>query len=229
MGQRLNIEIQKDDGVLVYANCYYHWSAYTIDTLYKVKDIIDQYRKLKTTDIKDDLLYAYKLLAIDDSTFECISREDDNGVFHPKIKTVIKCAGLSDRSFKTMNLLFPNETFVPATDRNVGLIGIHPKDIAGTREWEEGRAIININTEEFSIDVFWEFTPKENENVEDEYGYSRTALKNAKTCPELLEQMIDDGWVSFDDIDDLINIVNDCGLYAINNPDGSKTYITWIA
>lgn len=51
MGQRLNIEIRRDDKVL--ANAYYHWSGYTSSALGLTKKILDS-KFLNMTSILDE-------------------------------------------------------------------------------------------------------------------------------------------------------------------------------
>lgn len=48
MGQRLNIEI-KSKGKVV-ANCYYHWSAYTMSALQLTKEIISNFDSIQDND-----------------------------------------------------------------------------------------------------------------------------------------------------------------------------------
>ncbi|MBR6688789.1 MAG: hypothetical protein IKL68_02095 [Clostridia bacterium] len=65
MGQRLNIEIVKNGGVL--ANSYYHWSGYSnsaVDLTIKIIEAFDYVKRCKVEEyIKNqDLLFAIRLL-----------------------------------------------------------------------------------------------------------------------------------------------------------------------
>lgn len=57
MGQRLNIEIRSKGKVV--ANCYYHWSAYTMSALRLTKEIINNFDGIQDN---DDVKRAVKLL-----------------------------------------------------------------------------------------------------------------------------------------------------------------------
>ena len=59
MGQRLNIEIKSKNKVI--ANCYYHWSGYSLSSLKLTKNIIDGFDEVKE---ENDLLYAIRLLGL---------------------------------------------------------------------------------------------------------------------------------------------------------------------
>lgn len=223
MGQRLDIEIYKDAMSFLYANCYYHWSAYTMDSLLKVKDIINQWESIKNDPekTKDELLLGYHLLCIDDATFdidESVPKYKEDGTRNYAFKTVVKCAGLCEQSFRLMKLLFPKEEFKKAVDRNVGLISIHPNDVQSTRDWEEGRVNIDLDAEEFSFDLWWS---EDGESMKEWYDGK---LEDIPTFPTDLEHKLLWEYVSFKDIDTLIEIVHNSDFYKLS--DG--TYLSWI-
>lgn len=146
MGQRLNIELSMGDDVQVYVNCYYHWSAYTISALYTLNTVIANYHKIKDQ-YTDPFLLATKCMEIPDIA----TRRNENGEYEK-----YTCyAGLCDESKKLMKFLYPDEEFHDATNRNVGLISVHPEDVDNTRTWEEGRINVNLTNETFTFDVYW--------------------------------------------------------------------------
>lgn len=109
MGQRLNIEIILDDNYRIYANCYYHWSAYTLSSLYTVKKLVDNYKEnVKDKYINEPILKAVKILEIPDETYKF---DKDH-----KVQALMVCAGLCEKSLKTMRFLYPGEDFHKATD-----------------------------------------------------------------------------------------------------------------
>ena len=71
MGQRLNIEM-KSKGKVV-ANCYYHWSAYTMTALQLTKEIISNFDDIK---VDDDVKRAVKLLELTGAGYS----DRDNGL-----------------------------------------------------------------------------------------------------------------------------------------------------
>ena len=130
MGQRLNIEIIKDNRVI--GNCYYHWSAYTLSSLIETSKVIENYDELIKQNLFDEVLVT--------KMFEnCTSYDFLTGVFNG--------AGLSEDSYEYMCNKYPEYEFRKATDRNAGLIGIEETDINDTRTWEEGRIIIDLDKE----------------------------------------------------------------------------------
>ena len=59
MGQRLNIEIRKNDEVL--ANAYYHWSGYTSSSIELTSEIL---KNIDNVNFDNDVVKAVKLLEI---------------------------------------------------------------------------------------------------------------------------------------------------------------------
>ena len=223
MGQRLNIEIYKDGMTMLYANCYYHWSAYTMDSLLKLRDIVHQWNAIKNDKekTKDELLLGYHLFCIDDTTYdidEDATEVDENGKKNIKFKEVVRCAGLCEQSFRLMKLLFPKEEFKKGIDRNVGLISIHPNDVDGTRQWEEGRINVNLDTEEFTFDIYSIY---EEEELKECFGIKK--LEDIPTFPTDMEDAFTDGYLSFRDLPELIELVHESDFYKLSSGD----FLVW--
>lgn len=228
MGQRLNVEVAAGERSLICGNCYYHWSAYTHSTLLTVQALIHNYYEL----IKDgddeykneELLLAAKMFQIPDETidYDAPKELDEKGI--PKLKFKKVMAGLTLSSQKIMKFLYPFQQFYPATDRNVGLIGISPFDVGTTRNWEEGKAHIDLKNKTWSFDVYWE---------DDEQGIlewrDRGIVNEIPEAPDYFVRGILDGF-RFEDIDSVIELVDSAPYgfkYKIDDADEYR-YIQWI-
>lgn len=135
MGQRLNIEIQKNGEVL--ANAYYHWSAYTGNALELTQQILNEINKGRK--YEDEVINAVKLLEVTG-------------------------AGLTDKEkeFARNNIKNYNSyQFAPCRGRNEGLISISKSGIKETRYWEEGRVEIDISKNIINFKVIWEYSKNE--------------------------------------------------------------------
>ena len=79
MGQRLNIEIIKDEKTL--ANAYYHWSGYTSSSLSLTKLIVDKVNEINEDE--DEIVTAVRLLELTDArlTKEELTSSKVEGVF----------------------------------------------------------------------------------------------------------------------------------------------------
>jgi hypothetical protein len=94
MGQRLNIEIRKDDKIL--ANAYYHWSGYASSSLKLTSKIL---KNIDNVNFDNDVVKAVKLLEVTG-------------------------AGLTKSELDFLNDNMRNTAFKGAIDRNNGLIAI---------------------------------------------------------------------------------------------------------
>lgn len=128
MGQRLNIEIV--DGEESLANCYYHWSAYTVCALNLVYKIIEAYKSAKAI---SGVALAVELLEATGAGVP--ERERVKMAADPDLKDISFCVSLD------------------AINRNDGLIGVTETEKETTRYWEEGRVTIDISSETFDFDV----------------------------------------------------------------------------
>lgn len=219
------------------ANCYYHWSAYTVSALETVKAIIDNYYKIKDQYKDDPFMLAVKCFEIPDYSF---SVNDETGQYERKLIY----AGLSKRSERTMKFLYPDTEIHPAVDRNVGLIGIHPSDVKNTRYWEEGRAKIYLDSEEFSSDIWFDMS--EEEFIEDLlYNYPECDVKRELSyIPKIPDEIplekdrFPYGLIPFKDIDTVIAFAesfsyrpmdvdpdNVTSVYWYTDSNGNKRYI----
>ncbi|MED1125220.1 hypothetical protein [Bacillus atrophaeus] len=128
MGQRLNIEIRSDKGLL--ANAYYHWSGYTSSSAELTGIIIKEHPEL-LGEIQEDnkVLYAISLL---ESTNARLT---------------------SDEVAYIANELGIDKTFHTATSRNDGLIAVSSKGMEETQRWEVARVEINIDSKLAKFDA----------------------------------------------------------------------------
>lgn len=103
MGQRLNIEIRKDDKVL--ANAYYHWSGYTSSALGLTNEILEN---IDNVNFDNDVVRAVKLLEVTG-------------------------AGLTLSEIDNLSEDMKNINFKKAIDRSQGFIAISEKEIKNTQ------------------------------------------------------------------------------------------------
>ena len=126
MGQRLNIEIRKDDKVL--ANAYYHWSGYTSSALVLTSEIL---KNIDNVNFDNDVVKAVKLLEVTG-------------------------AGLTKSQFDFLSDDIKNITFKSAIDRTDGLIAISEKGISDTQYWEEARVEIHLDTKNVKLKLYYD-------------------------------------------------------------------------
>lgn len=158
MGQRLNIEIVIDHKTM--ANCYFHWGAYTSCAADYTLKLIDYYKNHLQKICTDPLIIATKI-------FECLEYVS---YYTGKI---IK-PGLSKNSYIFMEEKYHCVKFQKAEDRNAGIIGCTEEDIESTRSAEEGRVVINLDSEIIDFDVLFYFSLSDykEEMVEDGDDFS---------------------------------------------------------
>ena len=128
MGQRLNIEIRKDDKVL--ANAYYHWSGYTSSALVLTSEIL---KNIDNVNFNNDVVKAVKLLEVTG-------------------------AGLTKSEFGFLSDDIRNIAFKSAIDRTDGLIAISEKGISDTQYWEEAKVEIHLDTKNIKLELYWDST-----------------------------------------------------------------------
>ncbi len=155
MGQRLNIEIKSKNKVI--ANCYYHWSGYSLTSLKLVEDMIDGFDEVKE---ENELLYAIRLLGL---TGAGLTREGFNYLYK----------NVSNFDFgeklKSDNLLF--------VSRDEGRIEIDEKNMEKNRECEEFRITIDIDKKTFDFGVLFEFSKKEAEEDYPDESWEESDIK----------------------------------------------------
>lgn len=126
MGQRLNIEIRKDNKVL--ANAYYHWSGYTSSALILTDEIL---KNIDNVNFDNDVVRAVKLLEVTG-------------------------AGLTSSEIDNLGEDMKNINFKKAIDRNEGLIAVSPKGIDDTQYYEEARVEIHLDTPNIILELYWD-------------------------------------------------------------------------
>jgi hypothetical protein len=126
MGQRLNIEIRKDNEVL--ANAYYHWSGYTSSALELTDEIL---KNINNVNFDNNVVRAVKLLEVTG-------------------------AGLTSSEIDNLSEDMKNINFKKPIDRNEGLIAISEKEIKDTQFWEEARVEIHLDTQNIILDLYWD-------------------------------------------------------------------------
>ena len=126
MGQRLNMEIRKNDEVL--ANAYYHWSGYTSSSLELTSEIL---KNIDNVNFDNDVVKAVKLLEITG-------------------------AGLTSSELEILSENMKDINFKKSIDRNEGLIAISQEGIADTQYWEEARVEIHLDTQKIKLDLYWD-------------------------------------------------------------------------
>lgn len=165
MGQRLNIEIIDKNGDAI-ANCYYHWSAYTVSALELTEQILNFIKKNKEKYIKDGKM---------DKTLFAVRMLESTG------------AGLCpEADIPAFKKLYPDEPYKEGTDRNSGLISITEESMDQTRNYEEGKVNIYIDSNMVFFGVLYELDDYEladivNEDGDMEDDEIETALKEYKS------------------------------------------------
>ena len=132
MGQRLNIEIHENGKCL--ANAYYHWSAFTEDSLSLTQRIVNYFP------------YRHAMAGL---VCACELLQHVGANFAPE--ELIRC-GLSEELARIIG---------SGAHRDNGLIAISEEGIEETRFWEEARVIINIDTNIVDFQVICECEPYE--------------------------------------------------------------------
>lgn len=237
MGQRLDIELFAGNKSQMMANCYYHWSAYTLSALLTVKAVIENYYKIKDEYKDDPFMLAVKCFEIPDYSFKM---NEETG----ELERVQVYAGLCKSSHKLMKFLYPDTEIHEGADRNVGLISIHPSDVKETRDWEEGRARVYLDAEEFSLDIWFDMSEEEFiEDLLDNYPECdvKRELSHIPKIPDdipINEDRFPYGLIPFKDIDKIIEFAesfsyrpmevdpdNVTSVYWYTDSNGNKRYI----
>lgn len=178
MGQRLVISV-KHLGEDV-CKIYYHWSAYTMSSLYETRDVIN-----------------------------CIYNHEDETKEELQLRLIRFCeengGGISGNynEFEYIQAKFPNETF--KTDnysRSNGLIALSEKGMQEMADWSEGDVGINIDEDMVSFEVYSYY-----ESL-DEYNEERSEWDEDYT-PLEYDHVVDIGFdlgsFGTEDIDSVIN------------------------
>lgn len=203
MGMRLNIEIKKKGEDKILANCYYHWSAYTMSALKMAQEIASRIQVGSFDDEKNDVYKAIKLLQITG-------------------------AGLEEKEYD----LIKDEDkkyFSISQDRNNGLIAFTEKSMKETRTWQEGILTIELVdydesqkleqlTRNKTTIIFEVYSTMEIDEVKDWYEEEikngDLKLENIPTLDYNLEEL---------SLNELVSLINDieycenntCGMFKI--------------
>lgn len=144
MGQRLNIEIKSGEEII--ANAYYHWAAYS-DSAYELAEIIVN----EFDNVKDM-----------DKFGQAIALLQKTG------------SGVDSGDFDTAKSKLPEDfQLIRATNRNNGITSISEEGMTETRNWEEGRVTIDLDSKTIDFDVFTKLDDVEDPEIE-------LKMKNAK-------------------------------------------------
>ena len=147
MGQRLNLEIVDNNGVL--ANSYYHWSAYTGSAIELTEAALGAFYD-SPEDISQLGLAVFML------------QETGAGLYSEE----------KERISADETEMFNGIEFRDARDRNCGLLSVTKSGIEETERWEEGRVTVNIEDRTVDFSVIWTYTAGEyNEDMGDEDAY----------------------------------------------------------
>ena len=133
MGQRLNIEIFNNGELL--ANCYYHWSGFTTSSMEITKIILENYDAIMNMEISN-LSKAILLL------------QKTNGGLMVNVRD-------NELQFALENLPPQDLEKIElkrSINRNEGLISITENNMEETRQWEEARITIYLDTKKIDFD-----------------------------------------------------------------------------
>ena len=144
MGQRLNIEIKSGDEII--ANAYYHWAAYSDSAYELTKIIVNEFDNVKDMD----------------KFGQAIALLQKTG------------SGVDNGDFAIAKSKLPEDfQLIRATNRNNGITSISEEGMTETRNWEEGRVTIDLDSKTIDFDVLWKLDDVEDPEIE-------LKMKNAK-------------------------------------------------
>lgn len=140
MGQRLNLEIEIDNKLI--GNVYFHWGAYTYESLGFLERIGNI---LEESDVIEEVIEADTKL--------------EKQRWLVKVCEKAGFSGLKEDSHTYLSGMFPDDTFIRATNRNEGLVSITDIDIKDTFSWQEGTCVVYIDSDtgdySLSNDLIW--------------------------------------------------------------------------
>ncbi len=133
MGQRLNIEIFNNGELL--ANCYYHWSGYTTSSMELAKIILADYDRIMALDL---CIKTKAILLLQLTNGGLMVNDRDN-----ELQFALENLPRQDLEKVSLN---------PSINRNEGLISITEDNMEETRQWEEARITIYLDTKKIDFD-----------------------------------------------------------------------------
>lgn len=146
MGQRLNLEIVGNTGVL--ANAYYHWSGYTSSSLEITKEALEKFE-----DCKHSSLSKYEM------AFDMLENTDAHFT-----ENELEAWKKTYRDSKMRNCEMAN--------RYTGLISYTTTGINDTRCIAKERVQIDIDKKTINFDVFFKYSAEEVKELEEDEGFS---------------------------------------------------------
>ena len=149
----------------VLANAYYHWSGYTSSSLSLTKLVMDNIDEINKDD--DEIITAVRLLEMTG-------------------------ARLTKEELESSNLKINFET---CEDRSQGLIAVSKKGIRETRQWEEGRVEIDLDSKTINFNCIWSSSKEE---FDDDTPYDDIPV---------IDDEFDFSVIPFDKIDDIITLI----------------------
>lgn len=133
MGQRLVVHVVSNHQDI--AAIYYHWSAYTVDTLDEIKTLIDAFNAKG---------FDFSTMSKEEAQLAVIKTLEANG------------GGVYEDDLPAAKSLFPTESFNESPDRSFGLVAISSGGMANLNQWAEGRAMIDLSKRTFYTLVWLE-------------------------------------------------------------------------
>lgn len=141
MGQRLVVSIIKNAKEI--AAIYYHWSAYTISSLYEAQEIIDGLNNITIErsfkNLSDIEQMQIKLIRFCERNGGCVDGGGDSN------------------EAKKIKEMFPGINLKLDGSRNKGLIALTEDGIHQLKSWSEGDLTIDLDNETISCYVNWEY------------------------------------------------------------------------
>jgi hypothetical protein len=189
MGQRLVVEIKRNDNVI--ASAYYHWSAYTVPALNVLssmnKHVFSNAKNMTDEELQVSLIrFAERSTAVgyidSDEAKQAVVQEfqekfnDSPEYIQYMLEDLfIKSGGLSPSDIEYANQKFKEEVFKTDVNRNEGLISISEKEIQKDLDWAEGLITVNLDDGTILNGVIYEYDIQsyleETEEDNDDYFY----------------------------------------------------------
>lgn len=239
MGQRLNIEIMKDNKVL--ANAYYHWAAYTGAALELCQCIIDEIKSesiinptsfIDTPFRREQIEFAQniatrfgdKVPEITTVTMPGTVSSADRDVLYAVRLLEGTGAGINEGERKRILAegLCPGIAFRSVIDRNCGLISITEEGMEETRCCQEGQVTIDLDRRRIYFGVFFEWS-----TLEDYIEEYEIDPEEPGKMPVTINESIDIENFPFEDVQKMLDLVNQTEGFGILLPDGR--ILSWIA
>ena len=193
MGQRLVVTVRSMGDDL--CKMYFHWSAYSIDALVELRDMMAEF-PMETKSKDEVILYFIRYC-----------EKNGGGISE----------GYDSKEWKYITEKYPNEAFKKdGISRNQGLIGISEEEMNNIQNWSEGNIVINLDNMTVHNEVFWCY------DTIDEYNQERIDRGSAPIALDDIQEVGEIGDFNLEDIDDVITNLEDISDYVCRN--GSEIY-----